>query len=415
MGLVYNWGIYGMILAFRIAALFNPKAKLWIKGRENWRHHLAGAIQDWPDKQHRIWMHCASLGEFEQGRPLIEKMRADTPDLKLILTFFSPSGFEIRKNYPAADVIVYLPADTSKNARDFIKIVQPDSAIFVKYEFWFNYLKVLRQQQIPHFLIAGLFRPGQHFFQNYGAWFRKGLRGFTHFFLQNQASVKLLEQIDIQTVSLAGDPRIDRVLNIAKHAPQFPEIEAFIQGRKVLVAGSTWPPDEERLLSFIREHLFSNWCVLLAPHDISAQHLQELEQKIPVAYTKYSELKNGPKKSQVLLIDNIGMLSALYQYGKIAYIGGGFGQGIHNTLEPMAFQLPVIFGPKYQKFTEARFLVDQKAGFTYQTSEQLKDYFFLLQDPELYAEAAQKIAAFLQQNAGATALIDQFGKEKGYW
>lgn len=415
MSLLYNGVIYLLDLVFKIASLVNPKAKKWIKGRENWRDQLLLSTQNWADNQKRVWMHCASLGEFEQGRPLLEKLRSSDPGLKIILTFFSPSGFEIRKNYANADLVCYLPIDTKKNAQDFIRLLKPDVAIFVKYEFWFNYLKELKDQKIPHFLIAGVFRSGQHFFKPYGTWFRKALYGFTHFFVQDQTSANLLQDIGVTQITLAGDPRIDRVLSIAEQAPRFPEVERFINGRKVLVAGSTWPPDEDRLLPFIQAFLSEDWCVILAPHDISSSHLATLEKQISSPFIKYSQLKVRPSNPQVLLIDNIGMLSSLYQYGQIAYIGGGFGQGIHNTLEPMAFQLPVIFGPKYAKFAEARFLEREKAGFTYQTKEELKDYFLDLQHPPTYEKATGTIKKFLAKNAGATDIIYGFGQQNDYW
>ncbi|GAB5554612.1 MAG: glycosyltransferase N-terminal domain-containing protein [Saprospiraceae bacterium] len=415
MWLFYNGVIYLMQLVFNIAALVNPKAKKWIKGREKWRDQLLLSTQNWDGEHNRVWMHCASLGEFEQGRPLLEKLRSTDPGLKIILTFFSPSGYEIRKNYPNADLVCYLPIDTTKNAKDFIRLSKPDVAIFVKYEFWFNYLKELKKAKTPHFLIAGVFRSEQHFFKPYGRWFRKALNGFTHFFVQDQTSANLLQGIGVNAITLAGDPRIDRVLAIAEQAPRFPEVEAFINGRQVLVAGSTWPPDEDRLLPFIQAYLPEDWCLILAPHDIKSSHLASLENQINSSYIKYSQLKLKPSNPQILLIDNIGMLSSLYQYGKIAYIGGGFGQGIHNTLEPMAFQLPVLFGPKYGKFAEARFLEREKAGFTYQTKEELKDYFFDLQNLSTYEKATGKIKTFLAQNAGATDIIYRFGQQNDYW
>ena len=309
-------------------------------------------------------MHCASLGEFEQGRPLIEKIKAEQPDQKIILTFFSPSGFEIRKNYDYADCIVYLPYDSPSNARQFLDLVKPKKAIFVKYEFWHFYLKGLKKRKIPTYLISTVFRKEQSFFKWYGGFFRNMLSSFTHIFTQDENSVLLLKEINFENAKAIGDTRVDRVLAIGKSAKQFPEIEAFCAQSNILICGSTWPPDEAILAHFINNSLPPNWKIIIAPHDIKTSHIEQIQKRFTVPTNTYTNLAIGRKNdAKVLIINNIGILSSIYQYGKIAYIGGGFGSGIHNTLEPITFGLPVIFGSKFQKFTEAVELVKSGGHF----------------------------------------------------
>ncbi|HKK77999.1 MAG TPA: glycosyltransferase N-terminal domain-containing protein [Phaeodactylibacter sp.] len=400
MGL-YTLGIYLFGFAMRVAALFHPKARAWIEGRRGWkRKHKSAPSASTP----LLWIHCASLGEFEQGRPVIEGLKAQLPQLRVLLTFFSPSGYEVRNNYAQADYVHYLPLDTPGNAGAFLDIWQPDIAVFVKYEFWYNHLQALQRRQIPVLLIAGLFRHGQLFFRPYGKPFRRILRGFDHLFVQNEASAQLLSAYGLEQHTAAGDTRIDRVWQIAQSAPKNPVVEAFVQQHPVLVIGSSWPEDERHLLPFVNENLPADWKVILAPHQIGESHLRDIEAGLQRPCLRYSEAASSGlgEKAQVLIIDNIGMLSGLYQYGKIAYIGGAFGSGLHNTLEPIAFGLPVLFGPKYGNFEEARYLVETGGGFVVSDTAAIHQHFQQLLAPAAYAQAAQAARQYIEQNQGAS-------------
>lgn len=408
MSILYTLGIYLYLLFIRIAAFFHPKAKLWWKGRKNWAEKLSIELSSKRKAgQTLIWVHSASLGEFEQGRPLMEAIKKQYPEVFILLTFFSPSGYEIRKNYTHADLICYLPADLPGNASKFLSIVQPQLAIFVKYEFWYNFLNVLHKKEIPMWLIAALFRPQQPFFQPWGSWYLKILKGFDHFFVQNQSSVELLEKYQLPQYTLAGDPRIDRVIQIAAEAKTFPTVESFVQNSSVLMAGSTWGPDEVLLAGlWENQDLRAGWKMIIAPHEIGASHLEQIEQKFGAQCIRYSQFQpEEHSNSSVLIIDNIGMLSALYRYATIAYIGGGFGAGIHNTLEPMAFGLPVIFGPKYQKFEEAVVNVKTGGAFVVQEQQEVNQVFGRLKDSAFRSIASTAVQQYLQENQGATLKI----------
>ena len=337
----------------------------------------------------------------------MEAIKKQHPGVFILLTFFSPSGYEIRKNYAYADLVCYLPADLPGNTRKFLTIVQPQLAIFVKYEFWYNFLKALQKKEIPVWLIAALFRPQQPFFQPWGAWYLKILRGFDHFFVQNQSSVELLEKFQLPQYTLAGDPRIDRVMQIAAEAKPFPTVESFVQNSSILMAGSTWGPDEILLAGLWKnQELCAGWKMIIAPHEIGASHLEQIEQKFGAQCIRYSQFKPEEHTNRtVMIIDNIGMLSALYRYATIAYIGGGFGAGIHNTLEPMAFGLPVIFGPKYQKFEEAVVNVKTGGAFVVQEQADLEQIFKQLKDSTFRAQASSSVQQYLQENQGATLKI----------
>ena len=408
MHCLYTTGIRLYLLLIRLAAFFHPKAKLWWRGRQNWSQKLSHALASKrAPGQVTIWVHSASLGEFEQGRPLMEAIKRQYPEVFILLTFFSPSGFEVRKNYPGADLVCYLPPDLPRTARQFLGIVQPQLAVFVKYEFWYNFLQELQREKIPVWLIAALFRPQQPFFQSWGAWYLNILKGFDHFFVQNQDSADLLEKHGIQQYTLAGDPRIDRVLQIAAEGKQFPSIEAFKKDAPILMAGSTWAPDEAVLAQLWEDpNRCAGWKLIIAPHEIEAAHLEQIEQKFPGQCVRYSQFKlENHQNITVMIIDNIGMLSALYRYADIAYIGGGFGSGIHNTLEPMAFGLPVIFGPKYQKFTEALTTLELGGAFVVHTAEELINTFDQLKSPAFKSTASHAVQHYLQQNQGATEKI----------
>lgn len=349
---LYNIAIHLYALLIRIFSTFNTKASLFCEGRRNIFTQIAQKIM--PGERH-IWFHFASLGEFEQGRTVLEKIKENYPEKKIVITFFSPSGYEIRKNYPLATGVFYLPLDTASNAKKLITAFHPELAIFTKYEYWHHYFKELKKNNIPLVVISAIFRPNQIFFKPYGSFHRKILTYVNHFFVQNEQSIQLLKTINIQNASLSGDTRFDRVAENAASTKRLPLINTFCGAAAVCIAGSTWPEDEELLLALCTAH--PEWKFIVAPHEISGAHLQALEKIFPQAI-KYSALAAADtNQHQVLIIDNIGMLSALYGYGRLAYIGGGFGAGIHNTLEAAAFGNPVIFGPRYDKFQEAKDLI----------------------------------------------------------
>lgn len=406
---LYNIGIYFYSFGIFIVQLFNAKARFWIKGRRNWQVRYA---TDWKlknsDNQPCIWVHCASLGEFEQGRPVIEALKKEYPTFKMVLTFFSPSGYEIRKQYAGADYVCYLPIDTRSNVLQFIEIFKPVLSIFVKYEFWAHYLNTLYQKQIPTILISAIFRKNQVFFKWYGGLFRQLLFQFQHIFIQNQVSANLLQSLGLQNFTVVGDTRIDRVVQIAQEAPEFPIITAFAKGHQILVVGSSWQPDEAILLPFINQQLPENWKVIIAPHDIATIHIQQIEQGLNVVHLRYSKANlENITDAKVLIIDNVGMLSALYRYGQLAYIGGGFGTGIHNTLEPIAFGLPVLFGPKFQKFEEAVELTRQGGAFAINNTADFQRIFEFLQPSENYNRASVIANQYILDNQGATEKIIQ--------
>ena len=403
---MYNFVISLYYFGIWLASFFNQKAKLWIEGRKDVFSKLESQITD---NQSIIWFHCASLGEFEQGRPLIEKIKNSLPQHKILLTFFSPSGYEIRKNYEHADYIFYLPIDTSKNAKKFLEIVQPKMAFFVKYEFWFNYLNQLNQRKIPTYLISSIFRKDQIFFKSYGSFFKKMLFFFDHIFVQNQKSKTILLENGISHLSVAGDTRVDRVLEIQKNKKSFDKINAFQGTSEILIGGSTWPPDEDILIEWIHGQKDFRWKFIIAPHDISESHLLEIERKLKVNAVRFSKVNAfNSAAAKVMIIDNIGMLSSLYQYGKIALIGGGFGSGIHNTLEPITFGLPVVFGKKYQKFEEAINLVETGGGFSISNYDEFKNMMENLEKDNFYNNASTNAKKYILENQGATKAIFDF-------
>ncbi|MCO6488090.1 MAG: 3-deoxy-D-manno-octulosonic acid transferase [Phaeodactylibacter sp.] len=409
--------LYGLFL--RLAALFNPKAAQWVAGRRHWRRRHRELLEaNAQGGAPLVWFHCASLGEFEQGRPVIELLKAGHPEVRILLTFFSPSGYEVRKNYGGADYITYLPLDTPANARDFVALWKPAAAVFIKYEFWASHLRALRAAGIPIVLASALFRPGQLFFRWYGGFFRRLPGWFAHIFVQNESSAQLLREAGYRNFTVAGDSRVDRVLQIAGQAPSFPLAERFAGRAPVLIIGSSWPEDEAHLLPFLNEQLPPQWKAIIAPHQVDEGHIRQIIGRLELPWQRYSE---GEKEAEtrILVIDNIGLLSALYQYGRIAYIGGAFGSGLHNTLEPIAFGLPVIFGPKYQKFEEARYLVQSGGGFSVNGREELREKFTELGREEAWQEASRKARAYVLQNSGASEKVTVFirslvGRRKRY-
>lgn len=401
--MLYNLLIRLYVALLRLAALFHPKARLWVEGRRNWRERLRQSVAAWEGSPRVFWIHAASLGEFEQGRPVIEAFRAENPAWKIVLTFFSPSGYEIRKNYPHADLICYLPIDLSSNARDFLDILQPDIAVFVKYEFWANFLHALKKRCTPTVLISAVFRHGQPFFAWYGGFWRSMLQSFQHLFVQDEASAHLLRSIQIQEVTVAGDTRVDRVMAIARQVPENTVVGPFVaQAERVLVIGSSWEQDEELLYPAVKASGFSK--ILIAPHEPSPSNVDRICRLVSTeGVTKYSQ---GPDAgARWMVIDNIGLLNTLYRYGHVAYIGGGFGKGIHNTLEPAAFGLPVIFGPKYHKFEEARQFVARGGAFSVQNSEELAAVLKQLGDETFYENASRAVLSYLEESSGATEKV----------
>ena len=400
MLLLYTIGIrfYGLIIS--IFSLFNHKAKLFISGRKDIFNQIAGKIN--PSEKH-IWFHFASLGEFEQGRPVLEKLKNQFPTKKIVVTFFSPSGYEIRKNYALADVF-YLPLDTPGNAKRFIKSINPEMAIFTKYEFWHFYFKALKENNIPLYIISGIFREKQTFFKWYGNFYRNIIKNVTYFFVQNEESERLLKSIGLNNVTISGDTRFDRVYENAQAPKKLTEIEAFIGNNPAIICGSTWPEDEKLLSTLPKK--YPNWKFIIAPHEIDENHIDSIEKQFTENSVRFSVL-NATNKTpnttfQTLIIDNIGMLSSLYQYGKLAYIGGGFGAGIHNTLEAAAFGLPVIFGPKYQKFQEAKDLISLNAAKSIASVDELIQAFQYFKE-NTSASATSK--NYVADQKGATEII----------
>lgn len=405
MRLIYNIAIAFYVTVIRVASLFNPKARLWVNGRKKIFKKIEQALNG--NTRPLIWIHCASLGEFEQGRPVIEAIRDQHPDMRIFLTFFSPSGYEIRKDYQGADYIFYLPADSSFNACRFLKLVKPKLVVIVKYEFWFNYLRLLRKQQIPTLIISAIFRPSQHFFRWYGGWFRRKLNGITHFFVQNEESAHLLHSIGILQVTVGGDTRFDRVAAIAAKCKSFPLIEQFRGDHKLFLAGSSWPVDEALIATLYQTN--PGFKIVLAPHEVHEEHIRNIEQLFNGHSIRYSQATSEDiSQADVLIIDSIGILSNLYQYAYLAYIGGAFGKGLHNILEAATFGKPVIFGPNYDKFKEAVDLLDRKGAFCIHNAEELINISAQLsEDQSAYNHASNQCSSYVTAMRGATSLILQ--------
>lgn len=399
---LYNIGIQLYRLTICLFFPFNTKAALFVKGRVNIFEKIK--LQVNPSKRH-IWFHFASLGEFEQGRPVLEKIKNLHPQKRIIITFFSPSGYEIRKNYPLAEGVFYLPLDTAENAEKLIAIINPEIAIFTKYEYWYHYFKTLKEHGIPVFIISGIFRPDQIYFKWYGSFNRRILSYVSHFFLQNEKSRELLGSIHLENTSLAGDTRFDRVAENAASPKIIDLVQKFCGTAPVLIAGSTWPADEQLLPLLISTN--PTWKFIIAPHEIDDEHIKSLKKVFPGSI-KYSDLSTSEQQTQILIIDNIGLLSSLYQYGNIAYIGGGFGAGIHNTLEAAAFGIPIIFGPKYEKFQEARDLISLGAAISIKDQEELIDAFKLLCADKVSGEIAKN---YVSSKTGSTDQIFNYIKQ----
>ena len=408
--MIYNLIIYLYLLGVAVYSRFNEKVrKMWRGEREAFR-----ILREKVDPNAKyVWFHAASLGEFEQGRPLMERLRKDHPEYKILLTFFSPSGYEVRKNYEGADIICYLPLDTITNARRFLRTVRPVMAFFIKYEFWYNYLHILKHRNIPVYSVSSIFRPEQVFFKWYGRQYGRVLKCFTHFFVQNEISKDLLEKIHITNVTVVGDTRFDRVLQIKEVAKYLPIVETFKQDTQVFVAGSSWPPDEAIFIPYFNKH--PEWKMIIAPHVIGEDHLRQIEKLLEgrkvMRYSSLTKADLPSKKAElqaadVLIIDCFGLLSSIYHYGEIAYVGGGFGVGIHNVLEAAVWDVPVFFGPNNQRFQEAQGLKAAGGGFDFETAEAFtRQMDVFLTDAEQLRIAGVQAGKFVQGLAGATEKV----------
>ena len=404
MSFIYNFILLFASQFLELLAFFNPKIKLFVSGRKSVFETLKNNIQEF-DKT--IWFHAASLGEYEQGLPVIEKVKQKYPNHKIIITFFSPSGYEVRKNNTVGDVTVYLPLDTISNAKQFLKVVHPEMVFFIKYEFWPNYLKELRNQNIKTYLISGIFRENQAFFKWYGGFYRKALKTFTYFFVQNESSKLLLQSIDFENVKISGDTRFDRVVAILEKDNTLDFIEQFKNNQTTIVIGSSWPKDEELLVNFINQAA-DNVKFIIAPHNIDKNQILNLKTQISKKTILFSEKDNDDVSNYaVFIIDTIGILTKIYSYADIAYVGGGFGNpGVHNLLEPATFGIPIVIGPNYSHFAEAIALVGLEGCVAVKNESELNDAFnLLLQNEEERLEKGHICSTFVQMNKGATAHI----------
>jgi len=399
MKVLYSIGIYIYGVFIFLASLFNEKAGLLRKGQHNAFKLLKEKVD--PNGGY-VWFHAASLGEFEQGRPVIEKLKRERPDIKILLTFFSPSGYEVRKNYTGADIVTYLPLDTPANARHFVKLVNPAQAVFIKYEFWPNYLLALKGANVPVFSISAIFRPEQVFFKVYGKWYLNLLCTFKHIFVQDNVSLDLLENHQIRNVSVCGDTRFDRVYDLFTQAKELPVIEEFVKNATdVIVAGSSWTKDEEILVRYLKLHPHVK--LIIVPHEVHSSHILEISKLMDGKIVRYSDATpENVKTTNCLVVDVIGVLSSIYRYANVAYIGGGFGVGIHNTLEAAVYGIPVVFGPNYLKFREARELIAVGGAFSISNYVVLEAQF----DRLLKDQQAGKMAGeYVKQNTGSTEKI----------
>ncbi len=417
--MIYNLVIYLYLLGVAIYSRFNEKVrKMWRGEREAFK-----ILREKVDPNAKyVWFHAASLGEFEQGRPLMEQLRKDHPEYKILLTFFSPSGYEVRKNYEGADIITYLPLDTITNARRFLRTVRPVMAFFIKYEFWYNYLHILKHRGVPVYSVSSIFRPEQVFFKWYGRQYGRVLNCFTHFFVQNEISKELLAKIGITDTTVVGDTRFDRVLQIKEAAKQLPIVESFVKDApQVFVAGSSWPPDEEIFIKYFFDKLsgkaerneHKNWKLIIAPHVIGEDHLKQIEKLLEgrkvIRYTEAEKMVNGQLSMvndyEVLIINCFGLLSSIYHYGNVAYVGGGFGVGIHNLLEAAVWDVPVFFGPNNQKFQEAQGL-KTSGGFEISSYEDFAAQMDRFAADDAYLqEQGQKAGHFVKGQSGATQKV----------
>ena len=410
---MYNLIIYLYLAGVAVYSRFNKKVRKMWRGERDAFRVLREQVE--PEARY-VWFHAASLGEFEQGRPIMEQLRREHPELKILLTFFSPSGYEVRKNYEGADIICYLPLDTIRNARRFLRLIRPEMAFFIKYEFWYNYLHILKHRGVPVYSVSSIFRDGQIFFRWYGRQYGRVLKCFTRFYVQNEKSRELLATIGIDNVTITGDTRFDRVLQIKEQAKQLSVVETFAAGQKVFVAGSSWQPDEEIFVRYFKEH--PEWKLVIAPHVIGEDHLQQIEKMLEGTYRvqRYTRLtgegapatqpRSEGQKAEALIIDCFGLLSSIYRYATVTYVGGGFGVGIHNTLEAAVWGVPVFFGPNNQKFQEAQELKRCGGGIEIGSYEDFcRQMDRLAADPQALHDAGTQAGNYVRQMAGATMKI----------
>lgn len=399
---MYTIAIYLYALAVRLVSLTNRKARLMIKGhRKTWR-----TLRDHAkERQHYVWFHAASLGEFEQGRPLMERLRREHPEKRILLTFFSPSGYEVRKDYAGADLVCYLPFDTPLNARRFIRLVQPEKAFFIKYEFWHHYIDELHRAGVPVYSVSSIFRNDQIFFRPYGRGYARVLHHFNHFFVQNEASRRLLNSLGVTQVSVTGDTRFDRVIDIRNQAKSLPLAAALTGDSRTIVAGSTWPPDEEILIPYFNRH--PELKLIIAPHEVNEERLRSIEQRLKRPALRYSQATpESSAQADCLIIDGYGLLSSLYRYATLAYVGGGFGVGIHNVPEAAVYGVPVFFGPNNQRFREARDLINEGGSFEVTSADDFQAQADrLLADERALAKSGQAAGDYIRRNSGATEAI----------
>jgi 3-deoxy-D-manno-octulosonic-acid transferase len=402
----YGW-------AARLVAIWDTKAQLFVNGRRGWQSVLEGFMEQQPEKQLIAWFHCASLGEFEQARPVIEAFREQYPRYKVVLTFYSPSGYEVRKGYDKADLVMYLPLDTRSNAKKFVTLLRPSVVFFVKYEFWYHYLHYLSKRKIPVYSISAIFRENHIFFKPWGGFFRRMLKLFTYILVQDVSSLQLLKDLGLKQVALTGDTRFDRVYAICQSPRHLPPAEYFSKGYKVLVIGSSWPADITLLAPFVNRFA-EPLKIIVAPHELEEEIYQDIREKFHtkqvVNYSAYNPEKHHA--FDVLIVDNMGNLSSLYQYADFAWVGGAFGKGLHNTLEPATYGIPIFFGSKFSKFKEAIDLVSLECAFSVDTVEAFEKHFLALyHDPELYGQVGNLCARYVKEHCGATEKIMQIVAE----
>ena len=408
--LLYNISLRIYALLILLAWPFNKKARSWINGRKDFFVKLQRTM--YKNAAPVIWFHCASLGEFEQSRPLIEEIKKRYPAYNIFLTFFSPSGYEVRKNYSYADYVFYLPLDTPFNARKFIRVINPKLAFFAKYEFWYHYINELKKKNIPVISFSTIFRKKQIFFKSYGYMFRETLQKITRIFAQNEKSVELLKKHNIHHAEIAGDTRFDRVYEVFKNRKEFPIIKKFKGDKNIFIIGSSWPEDLDILFDTLN-NLSGKLKIIIAPHEIKEKEIAVIEQKLKSKTIRYSKAdENNAAGYDIMIIDNIGILSSLYQYGEIAYVGGAFGKGLHNILEPATFGMPVFFGPKYEKFQEAKDLIKLQVAFSVQSQEEFQLMFNEILNNEIKRDKINKACLqYVQKNIGATEKIINYCKQ----
>lgn len=413
VGLMYDIIMWLYLSGVAVASLFNEKVRKMWRGERKAISIIKEKMD--PDAQY-VWVHAASLGEFEQGRPIIERIKAEHPEYKVLLTFFSPSGYEVRKNYDGADIICYLPLDTRRNARRFLRTIRPVCAIFVKYEFWYNYLHILKHRHVPVYSVSSIFRPDQIFFRSYGKSYARVLKCFTHFFVQNEISKELLKGIGIDNVTVTGDTRFDRVLSIAHQAKQLDIVENFVKGKKVFIAGSSWGPDEEIFIPYFKDK--PDWALVIAPHVIGEDHLKQIENLLEangrkaIRYTDVDTIPlplregRGGSRGGSLIINCFGLLSSIYRYADVTYVGGGFGVGIHNLPEAAVWSKPVIFGPNNKRFQEAQDLKACGGGLEITDAASFAKHMDnLIADADYLTAASKSAGDYVRSKAGATDVI----------